>query len=503
MAIRQIISQQQPTGTPITLNLSGIQDGEWAFLSVMWLSSTPAINTPSGWAILKAAETTGTRRNILYGKVWHTGDPTTVTIDVATVKSAVAFWLPGPTSSILDAIIGASRVRSTVGVSPRTTNIAPSINVLNNALAIAISHEATTTAESPNTISAVNNGFVEALYLAQSGSTQIETIWVGQKTISPAGASGDTTITYRNAQDNNGWAIQIGIPAVVVVPTDPIPGFSNVFEMLRTPGATWAHRGGSLNWPEMSEYAYDQAVLKGYGALEFSAHKTLDNVWMGSHNPSLNDTAQTTGLPAISTMTWAQVQTYMNSKNSNGTPRPYYRLDAFLDKFTPTHVCLVDPKSDIADITAFLNLLDAHGGPSKIIVKCWGGDQLGANLADAARLRGYQTWGFMYATDNVSLWQVHYSILGMEISAAQADWDLITGFGKPVTGHIAQNQSNYNTARTKGAEMVQCADVAGITAVGQQDMDHLVEYNGTDLTQVELVEWDGTYLKAIQIVEKS
>lgn len=508
MAVRGFTSFQAG-GVNNILSLTGIADGNWAFIIIESVNAAGAIPTPEGWTLLKARETFGTRQAILFGKIWHTGDPTNVTIAVAVdgVKAVGAVWGDEGPTTIDQLVIGASRLRSTIGTAgARYNNIAPSITVAANTRVMVFSVEATAATESPNSIASVDNGMTEVMYQGQPSSSFIETIWVGSKVISEAGASGDTTITYRNPQDNNGWAVQVGIPQVAVVPPDPGPGFDNVYEMLRTSGVTWAHRGGSANWPEMSEYAYDQAVLAGYDALEFSAHRTSDGIWIGSHDPSLNRTSQTSGLPNISTMTWAQVQTYMNSLNSAGTPRPYYRLDAFLDKYTPERVCIADPKTDVGQITNFLNLLDAHGGPSKIIVKFFGVGTGATALADAARLRGYQTWGYFYETDftsgDMARDQSHWSILGMDIGASQAAWDAVMSYGKPVVGHIAQSQANYNTAISRGARMVQCANVTGIAAVGQQDLDHLVEYNGTDLTQVELVEWDGTYLKAIQIVEK-
>ncbi|WP_396657084.1 glycerophosphodiester phosphodiesterase family protein [Microbacterium oxydans] len=248
-------------------------------------------------------------------------------------------------------------------------------------------------------------------------------------------------------------------------------GFASVAQMLATPGATWAHRGGSANWPEMSKYAYDQAVQAGYGALEFSANRTSDGVWVGVHDASLNRTSQTTGLPDISTMTWAQVQTYQNTLNSAGTPRPYYRLDQFLDDYTGTHVAIVDPKYAIGTYnTEFLNLLDAHGGNTKIVVKFYGVGAGATGLADAATARGYQTWGYFYDTDvtsgGLAADQSHWSILGMNYDAAQSAWDAVLSYAKPVVGHIAASQANYNTAISRGARMVQCSNVSGITAVG-------------------------------------
>lgn len=293
-------------------------------------------------------------------------------------------------------------------------------------------------------------------------------VWAGYEPaiVNPTGHK-NLTWTSSTGSAATGFVLRgLSTPA----PT-PQRGFRSVAEMLGKPGATWAHRGGSTTWPEMSRYAYEQAVLAGYGALEFSANRTSDGVWIGAHDASLNRTSQTTGLPDISAMTWAQVQTYQNSLNANGTPRPYYRLDEFLDTFTPTHVVIVDPKHAIgAHDTEFLNLLDAHGGRSKIVVKFYGVGSGATALADKAKAKGYETWGYFYEADvtagALATSQSHWSILGMNYDAPQSAWDAVLAFGKPVVGHIAATQANYGMAIAKGARMVQSAGVAAITAVG-------------------------------------
>lgn len=302
---------------------------------------------------------------------------------------------------------------------------------------------------------------------APGADTTRSTLWLGQEVIA-ANPTGHRNLTWTSASGASASGIALrGLAA----PAAPSRGFRSVAEMLGKPGATWAHRGGSTTWPEMSRYAYDQAVLAGYGALEFSANRTSDGVWIGAHDASLNRTSQTTGLPDISAMTWAQVQTYQNSLNANGTPRPYYRLDEFLDVFTPTHVVIIDPKHAIgAHDTEFLNLLDAHGGRSKIVVKFYGVGSGATALADKAKARGYETWGYFYEADvtagALATSQSHWSILGMNYDAPQAAWDAVLAFGKPVVGHIAATQANYAMAIAKGARMVQSAGVAAITAVG-------------------------------------
>lgn len=306
-----------------------------------------------------------------------------------------------------------------------------------------------------------------ALVPSEAGTTATRSVlWVGSEP-SATTAPGAKSLTWTSASGASAAAIALrAAPA----PTEPARGFRSVLELLGKPGATWAHRGGSANWPEMSEYAYDQAVARGYGALEFSAQRTSDGVWVGMHDPSPNRTSQTTGLPNVSAMTWAQLQGYQNSLNSAGTPRPYYRLVDFLDKFTGSHVAIADPKNAIgAHDAEFLDLLDAHGGPRKIVVKFSGVGSGAAALADAAAARGYQTWGYFYDRDlangDLAAWQSHWSILGMEIGASAEAWAAVKSYGKPITAHIAGSQADYATAISRGARMVQTAAVAAVAPV--------------------------------------
>ncbi|GAA1149014.1 hypothetical protein F6W69_10750 [Microbacterium oxydans] len=450
------------------VNIADVPVGAWVIVSLMSASSTATFTAPAGWEVLKAVETTGTRRNQMWGRVKQLGDGSMATFTTS-VSNAMTFGVVWGTGDWANRVVGASRTRSTVGASPRSQNIAPSLTAPASSVVVAVTQEATSAQVASDEITAASPaGWTRARWVEQIPN-YLETIGIYQKSMSAAGASGDLTVTYSSAQDSNGWAVQVAIPSAAPVVTPP--GFSSVSQMLATPGATWAHRGGSTNWPEMSKYAYEQAALAGYGALEFSANRTSDGVWVGCHDASLNRTSQTTGLPDISAMTWAQVQTYQNSLNAAGTPRPYYRLDQFLDDFTGTHVAIVDPKHAIGTYnTEFLNLLDAHGGNTKIVVKFYGVGAGATGLADAATARGYQTWGYFYDTDvtsgGLAADQSHWSILGMNYDAAQSAWDAVLAYGKPVVGHIAASQANYNTAISRGARMVQCANVAGIAAVG-------------------------------------
>lgn len=291
-------------------------------------------------------------------------------------------------------------------------------------------------------------------------------IWVGHETIAST-APGVRNLTWASVSGASAAAIAL---RGISTPT-PTQGFRDVAEMLARKGATWSHRGGSLNWPEMSEYAYDQSVARGYGALEFSAGRTSDEVWFGLHDETIDRTSQITGQPAASTQTWATIQTFQNTLNSAGTPRSYYRLIDFLDKYTPGNVVIIDPKHTIGTYnTEFLNLLDAHGGPSKIIVKFYGVGSGAAALAAAATARGYQTWGYFYEPDiasgDLAAYQQYWSILGMDYQASAGAWTTILGYGKPVTSFIVPDQSSYTTSMSRGARFAQVSGVAGVTAVG-------------------------------------
>ncbi|AYD87372.1 glycerophosphodiester phosphodiesterase [Microbacterium phage ValentiniPuff] len=461
------VTKGTSTSTPV--DISAVPIGKWMLVTLMTSLASATFTPPAGWVVVKAIETSGTRRNAVWGKIRELGDGATATFtsSAASSQTFVTIWGDGKWA---DRVVGASRLRATVGASPRSQNIAPSIAATAGSVAIAISQEATTAQVATDEITAVSpSGWTRTRWVEQVPTTYIETVAVYTKPMPTAGATGDLTVTYSSTQDNNGWAVQIAIPADDP-PAAPRRGFANVMEMLATFGATWAHRGGSATWPEMSEYAYDQAVLAGYPVLEFSAQRTSDGTWFGLHDLTLNRTSQTTGLPSVQSQTWSQVQLYSNSLNAGGTPRPYYRLIDFLDKYTPTHVVVVDPKDSVSRITEFLDILDAHGGPSKIVVKFFGTGGGSTALADAAKLRGYETWGYFYQAGfedgTLDRDQSHWSILGMNYDASAPAWAGVTSYGKPVVGHIIGSQANYDTAISKGARMAQVAAVSTVAAVG-------------------------------------
>lgn len=238
-------------------------------------------------------------------------------------------------------------------------------------------------------------------------------------------------------------------------------------DMLATPGVTMGHRGASgvVGQPEMSRRGYRYAATeRGYRMLEFSANTTSDGVFVGCHDASINRTSQTTGLPNLAAMTWADVQAYQNTLRSAGLSAPYYRLEDFLDEFGSEATVHVDPKYNISGITSFLNVLDAHGGPDRIVVKYVGSGAGGTAIADSSRARGYMTAGYYYEANwsagQLDAEQSHWDILGMSYDASSPVWSRTTegaypgirSYGKPVLAHIIPNQAAYAVAQAAISE---------------------------------------------------
>lgn len=244
-------------------------------------------------------------------------------------------------------------------------------------------------------------------------------------------------------------------------------GYASVSDLLSRPYGYFAHRGGSAEYPEMSMRAYTQAVIEGFGCLEWSTQRTSDGVFVGCHDPNINAVVAGGGtFPNISAMTWAQIQAQMIKPPATHPERanqPFARLEELVAAYGQTHVIMIDPKNiGSANYAQLLNLMDANGGPSRWIGKWVGGN---ATWSTALRARGYKSWGAYYSTDDrtmVTNTQSQWDILGFNYGGPQEDWDFILSFGKPVYGHVCPDQASVDTAIAKGAVGAQ---VSGTEAV--------------------------------------
>lgn len=400
----------------------------------------------------------------------------------------------GPVTKVGSSTYGGSTSGATATMPARTNTAAPSVSFLLLAAEQTAGNSHVPTA-TPAGYTMVAN-FQSSLDSSTTGSRTA--IWFGYKT-EPTTAVASVTGTFANTTSAGIYAgsltggvgappAPIGIPiknglgqtaylsyldgaGVRKAPASIRmihPAF-RVANMLATPGVTMGHRGASAvgGMPEMSRRAYRYAAsTRNYPLLEFSANRTSDSVYVGCHDASINRTSGLTAgtLPNLSAMTWAEVQAYNNVLNAAGQPAPYFRLDQFLDEFGTECTMHVDPKYNTGGTPQFLDLLDAHGGPDRIVLKYVGIDAAPSAMADLARARGYKTAAYVYATDWASglldTWQSHWDILGMEWDASTDVWSRTTtgafpgirSYGKPVLAHIIPNQAAYDTVAAKIAE---------------------------------------------------
>lgn len=292
---------------------------------------------------------------------------------------------------------------------------------------------------------------------------------------------GGTGVSY-NISQANGIAYSIGVNQVVTgggggLPTVTEPGFSTVQQMLRTRGATWAHRNLGGTYPEMTEYGVRSAANDGFGCIEISCQRTSDGVWVGSHDQTPNRVAlQTTHDGTnISALTSAQVLAMDVNVGTTGGPQPFATLTELVETLPEDYIFLVDPKQSGDNATyrdEFLDLVDTLLGPTRAIIKL----DVYANINSFidAKARGYVTAAYLYAAPSspsdpgiVSARMPYIDLPGLNHDASAGDWTslMATYPGKKWWGHVAASQANYDSAVSKGASFVQCTS-ASIAPVG-------------------------------------
>ena len=504
-----IVGQQQAwvasRTTDYTVTLPGDVPTEgWIIcaISQSTISPTGVDFNISGWTAILAPTAINGRYQSLFAKKLTAG-MSSFTITWPTTSTAARIAVVYGTGEGPETwTVGSAEQRKNYGSPPRTWCRAPSITAPGNGLVIMLAYEVTNALEA--TAPTVDNGFSVKSYQAQAtASIDINSIWIGEKAVS-AGAVGVTTVTWPNAQDLNGLGIQFFMPATAAPTTtgsglsaidgsgDEIKvfctndsgsiitpnalsilplGYRSVDQMLEQPEFYWAHRGGSASYPEHSLWAYTQSVARGFGALECSLGRTSDGVWVGLHDADIN---RTSGLaagtqPAISSMTWAQVQAFNITIGASGAPKPYMRIEELLDAYGNSHVLILDVKYAGSFIVELMNKLQTFYGSDAeankhIIIKAYGVGSM--SLRNTVNARGYKTWGYFYDTDvgNYVAEAPKWDILGLNYSCDQTYWNQLAaaGPGKRIVAHICPNESAVATGRSKGATGFQCSGVAVI-----------------------------------------
>lgn len=487
-----------------TIPFPGVpQVGDIVLISGVTGDAAHTITAPAGWTLIYSTPV-GTGSRHLLVKKYEAADGAQVVVPTRREGAANA-WIAGSAKFAVVVFDGAFH-ETINAIGPITTRPSSSTQTIAAATGAAgddviyIVHDKTTN-QTGFTVAAAGGAAVTQIQNVLPGSGYSGSIGIGYYDTTSGAAT--VTATY-NMGSGNGAGLQIvlvkavtadpvgtgyevadGAGAAVAMftitedgprtPSDVVPmasGFTTVAQMLATPGYTIAHRAGSLRYPECSLDATTQAIRHGYGAIEISLARTSDGVWFGLHDQDINRCSGVSGLPAASAMTWAQVQNYLNYSGSRGLPgRPYMRIEEYLEKYGDDVVSFLDPKyahspnSSRNEFFAFCDQL----GPEKVVVK-YSGDNV--SFANAAKARGYTTWGYFYAASlpdpNFDAQAAAWDILGMSWDATQFDWDFIKAKGKPVLGHIAPSQAAYDQAIARGAAGVMCSATHLIAPVSRQ-----------------------------------
>ncbi len=243
-----------------------------------------------------------------------------------------------------------------------------------------------------------------------------------------------------------------------------------VARMLRQQPFTVAHRGGSSDWPEMSQYAYQQSVSAGVDALEMSVGRTSDGVWVGVHDVSLDRTSGTHGF-VVAEHTFAELSQHQilpPGGHPDQAPRPYWRLDEFIDTYRNSHSLWVDPKAvDPRHYPELISVMKAHQPhlASTFVAKSGAANSAWAQLAVSNKM---DSWGFYFVQDldaDPGLFarpKQPWTMLGLDWNASDIWWRRFEADGRPLVAHVLYEASQRPTALSRGARGLM---IAGITEV--------------------------------------
>ena len=261
-------------------------------------------------------------------------------------------------------------------------------------------------------------------------------------------------------------------PTPTPAPTRSVGDGLLVDQLVRRPGFTVAHRGGSLDWPEMSLEAYRNSVALGVNALEISVARTVDGVWFGLHDETLDRTSGTSGFVAAQ-HTWKEVQAFRitaaETNHRSQAPQPYLRFEDLVAAYGRTHTIFVDPKVvPVSHFGELFALMAAVKHPAETFVakgyctaQAWPVD---------AQARGYTTWGYYYGSEigadptMLPTTKDRWTWLGLDVGASAEQWQAFTATGKPVLAHIVRSRDAADQSTTNGAQGLVVSGVREVLA---------------------------------------
>ena len=217
----------------------------------------------------------------------------------------------------------------------------------------------------------------------------------------------------------------------------------------------WAHRGApdGTTRAEFSFDTFDHAVASGFVALELSAHRTTDGVWVMSHNTTTG--AQYTTDLTIASSTLAQLQAL--PRKYGVTTEPMRTLNEVCARYS-NFVLFIENKT-YANFTEFFAILNAQpNATGRIVYKSFYDS---TSSMTQAKGFGYKTWAYYFGDANAAnlptYWGAHQDWVGLSsgpsnTSTSQTWFDWCATRSIPVYAHIEYVAADWTTAKGQGAK---------------------------------------------------
>lgn len=430
-------------------------------LAAVWIETGDDATTPVDvvgvWSTeattATAAAITASGADLLLEFVyWNNSSATTTTVNVPGTSTKLLDLASPTTGNTSGIAIGLEQLSGSGSTGTRAFTGSPTPTNM-SALLIGFKAAAATTQTGDTTLTVTAAPTATATVTRYGDTTQ--TVIVTPSAAGTVGGASDTSLTVTATPTAAGTRTVFADTALAVQATPTADSSTVVSRFLAATPTFTAHRGGSADWPEMTLYAYTQAAAWNPNlALEVSCIRTSDGLWMASHDST---TDRVFGVHYDITSTpWSTLQTLRTTVGN----QPPALLTDILAAF-PGRVMVVDNKMS-SFLSSWLDILDANGGPGRIIVKGYGPQAADITKADAATARGYKTWGYYYHADtpNLASTQSHWSILGEDAVGSPpgdaTDWAAIKSYGKPVWAHIiaTKTQKTYADGFTPTGYMV-------------------------------------------------
>lgn len=500
-------------GTPLAV-------GDFLFVVLAASGSTPRVPLPGpGWVEVVPYQVLSTQAWGLWVRERGAGETTyTGTLQTGGDVTRAQFWWGSGHDVIANWIVGSIFTRS----GSTTQNVAPSINTTDpQTLALVVSSERTTAAETDAQVSVTGTGWTKDLF-DNGGTSSFSSLTIGHRDMPTPGATGAATVTYPNSHAANGIAVQIGIPpppdtafettldlsghgeitfTTEVVGSTPLDftGHGEIeFQVSAvesrpldlaghgeitfavtpplTPIEQWiaeepyfvAHRGRSAPGlqPEETMHAYQSAVDWGVPALEISVWRSSDGVWVCSHDSTTGRVFNQNH--TIGSTSWATLQNLTTQTGGH----PIARIEEILDAFQGSHIIIVENKPT-ASYSSWLDLLETYpDAQGRILIKHYFDNDAAADLAHA---RGFKTWGYYFDADvNDATTYPDWDYMTLNFDATQTQWNTLLGTGRKVAAHVCQTTADAIAGFNKGAHGIMAADFVAIvpgTAETTLDLD--------------------------------